>query len=461
MKPLPLTDLLPVLNGKVVTGSRNFIVTDVKTKFKGLAPGTMVFDLNKKSLIYHNFKDYRKRIVIVTDKKAETGAYGDYVIVIVKDVKKALSSFISYYRRLFSIPVIGVTGTAGKTTTKEMLAHIFRGDRKVQCTYKSMNGMALNLKYLLGINNETGAAVIEMALTHPGNVRTSGKYFKPQIGIITNIGTAHLETCGTLERYISAKSEMMEALDFRGTLLLNGDDDNIKKIDLSPYKGDVLYFGQSSGCEFLISNIQYKKKGMEFQLLNRVEETVYVPGYGEHNIYNATAAIAAAHLTGVDLGMCIKRIRSFVQMERHLSVERGINGATIIDDTWNSNPTSAIAALNVLMKLAEGKKTIAVFHKLQRLGSKMYEEHRKLGQSIAENGIDLLITVGKEAKSIGEAAKRAGMDPNKIFNVLASAKLKKKLSLLADENSTILIKMSLGKMDSSYRSVLKELKSSG
>ncbi|EEG78871.1 Mur ligase family protein [Dethiobacter alkaliphilus] len=462
MKALPLKEILAVIDGEVIAGSSEFEIIDVKTSSPGLRNGTLFFHTKKGLTIDQNFNRYKKRVAIVTDKKIDLDQLNDNVTLITVDNSvNALASFTSYYRGLFTIPVVGITGTAGKTTTKEMLAHILRGEQNVQCTYKSMNGIVLNLKYLLGINEDTDVAVFEMGVSYPGNIRKSGAVFKPSIGMITNIGTAHLETCKTLERYIGAKGEMLEALDYKGQLLLNSDDENIKKIDLHPFKGQVYYFGQKSECAYRISQIEYAAEKMVFQLhvKGHSSKRVYVPGLGEQCVYNAAAAIAAAHLTGMDLSSCIERIGSFKQMERHVSVERGLNRATIIDDTWNSNPSSAYAALKVLQKIAENKKSVAVFGKLQRLGAKQHEEHVKLGARMKELGISCLITIGKDAQDIGDAAIQAGIAQANVFNVLSAEELQEKLLSITDENTVVLLKMSLDKMDQSYRRQIMTIKS--
>jgi UDP-N-acetylmuramoyl-tripeptide--D-alanyl-D-alanine ligase len=456
VKPLPLQEILPIIGGTLIEGDPHFKVMNVQKNPKPLKHGTMFFQT--KSKLSDSFNRYKKNIVIVTMKKLDTSQIpGNVSLVQVDDVKKAWKLFIHFYRSLFSIPVIGVTGTAGKTSTKEIIKHILEQDRSVQATYKSMNGLVLNEKYVLGIDHKTEAAVFEMGVSYPGNIRKAGDVFKPTIGVITNIGIAHLETCGSFERYLQAKGEMIEVVNQKGTLILNADDENTKLINVSSFKGKLVYFGQSPASDYRVSSINYESTGMGFVL--HIHDESYrggIPGWGQHNVYNALAAIAATHQMGLEIEDILNRLSTFNQVERHTAISTGLNQTIMIDDTWNANPSSTYAALNVLEEIGKQTKKIAVLGTLQRLGSKEEEEHRKLGTYVARSSIDQLVIVEERASSIGEAAKQAGMAMHNIHQVTSAEALDEKLGSLITKENVCLIKMSLDKMDGSYRSVVKK-----
>ena len=182
-------------------------------------------------------------------------------------MEEAYWKFIHYYRNLFQIPVIGVTGTCGKTTTKEMITQILEQDYNVDSTWMSMNSMSVNLRYLMRFDEDTEMAVYEMPVAYPGYLKVACQYFQPQIRILLNIGVHHLADCETPEVYMKAKAEITEGLDHeKGILILNGDDENIKKVvDVTPFK-NVIYFGKGEKAQFRAEKIQYGNKGMKFML---------------------------------------------------------------------------------------------------------------------------------------------------------------------------------------------------
>jgi UDP-N-acetylmuramoyl-tripeptide--D-alanyl-D-alanine ligase len=459
LKNLELRNIIQVIGGKFIFGDQEFIVKSVRKRPTALKEGTLYFHFHKKNQITPQFNKTKSPIVMVSEQIFDVDKLGSSITLVkVNNIEESYKKFLNYYRSLFSIPVVGVTGTAGKTTTKEMLTYILSIDRKVQSTKRSFNAIVLNDKYLLGIDDETGAAVIEMGVSHPGNLKNTGGLFKPQIGIITNIGIAHIEGCKKFETYLKEKAQMLKVLPPHGTLILNGDDDNIKLIDLSPFKGTVLYFGQGESCHYRACNIQYCDRGIGFELhYGGNTYSAVVAGLGYHNVYNALGAIAAAHSLGLEIGVILDRLRSFRHLERHNTIYTGLNQAIVIDDTWNSNPTSAYAALKVLEEIAEGKKTIAFIGKLQRLGTQEKAEYLKMGEYIAKSGIDMLITVEKDAKLMGQVALGMGMDSSKVYFVNSAQELEEIASQVLNENTIALFKMSLDKMNISYSKAVKRI----
>ncbi|MGF7186854.1 UDP-N-acetylmuramoyl-tripeptide--D-alanyl-D-alanine ligase [Desulfitispora alkaliphila] len=458
MKALDLQEILDVIGGKVIFGNEEFIVKRVRKKPKAFTKGTLYFHFGKKNEIYQHNQG-KQSFVVVSEELLDAQKLGDGVTLVqVKNIKKSYNDFLDYYRSLFNIPVVGVTGTAGKTTTKEMLTHILSIDRKVQATKRSYNATSINDKYLLGIDDKTEAAVIEMGVAYPGNLQTTGSLFKPQVGIITNIGIAHIEGCKSFKTYFNEKAHMLKILSNNGKLILNGDDENIKLIDLSPFKGTVLFFGQGESCNYRASNIMYSDNGMKFQL-NYGGDTyhAFVPGLGHHTVYNALAVIAAAHSLGLEIDEILDRLKSYKHLERHNIAHIGLNRALIINDTWNSNPTSAYAALKVLQEVGKDKKTIAILGKLQRLGTQEKAEYLKMGEYMAKSGIDVLVTVGEDAKLMGQVAIDKGMDSSRVYFASSAQELEDMASQVLSENTVVLLKMSLDKMHLPYHKAVKKI----
>lgn len=445
MKNLPLKTIVNEVDGKILQGADSLIITNIVTRYKRLKQGALLIDLYHDMQVNSGMYSKNCSCAIVTDKPSNLSELGENITVIqVEDINEVYWRFIEFYRSLFKIPVIGVTGTCGKTTTKEIIKHILSGNYKVNATYKSYNAAFRNLGYLLNMDDNTQAAVYEMGVASPGDLKMTCRYFKPQVGVITNIGIDHLQTFGTLDAYIKGKAEFLEGLDFEGTLILNADDENIKKIDLSKYKGNIVYFGFDDKSHFKASNVKHTGSGIEFVLHHKDEiYNFFIPGYARFNVYNATAAIAAANAVGIDIKEAGERLKSFKNVEKHFEFNRGINGSTVIDDTWSTNPTSTEAALKLLKYHSQGKKTIAVLGRMSLLGKHSREYHYKIGEKVADIGIDQLIAIGYGSREIGLGALHKGMGSDNVFFCNNSDDAFEVLKKALNENSIALVKTTM------------------
>ncbi|MBB6445381.1 Mur ligase family protein [Bacillus benzoevorans] len=441
-----LREIVQHLDGHVIHGRDDHIMKSViKRTKKDIDHHTLLFHVNRDS-INGQYWSAKQAVAVVTDVPEQCKNLHDEISVIAVDnVKEAYWKFIDYYRGLFDIPVIGVTGTCGKTTTKEMIAQMLEHDYNIDYTWMSMNSMSVNLRYLMRLKKETEIAVYEMPVAYPGYLKIACRYFKPQIRVLLNIDVHHLADCETPEVYMKAKGEITDGLDPEtGILILNGDDENIKRIvDVSPFK-QVIYFGKGAGMHFHAEDIQYGEQGMRFKLQYEGKPYhVYVPGLGEHNVYNALAALAAVVSAGVDLEKAIQYLADFEHVEEHLEFKSGVNGCTVIDDTWNSSPLSMKTGLQVLKEAATGKLSIALLGYMPQLGDSRYAtlEYRKLGETAVHFGIDLLIVVGKEAVEIGKGALDAGMDQSKVFFCETGTELNTRLQDKVNKDTVLLLKI--------------------
>ena len=444
MKWLYLNDILTHIEGELIQGKGNPLIKRVTTRSKNLKNNTLLLYVNRTKKI--NLNEQYDSIVIVTDQPEQVINCGENICIVkVKNIFNAYGGFIRYYRSLFNIPVIGITGTAGKTTTKEMVKCILEKDHVVSSTWKSENHPALNLYYLLRLNERTEAAVFEMCVIHPGDLKSSCNHFQPQIRVLLNIGVHHLTGCKTPEIYRKAKEEIFEGLDpVNSVLILNSDDEYIKKIDASKLKGKIIYFGFSKQADFRAANVSYRQNGMMFTLYYQDKKfKVYVPGYGEHNVYNALAAIAAASEAGVPIQEACNRLASFSPVIEHMQFRTGVNGCTVIDDTWNSSPPSMTAALQVLKDVAKSKRKIAILGYMPPLGSGEWakKEYAKMGEKAVKTGVYLLIVVGNEAGEIGRKALELGMDKSKVFFCNTGTDVFRVIAPLLDAKTIILLKV--------------------
>jgi UDP-N-acetylmuramoyl-tripeptide--D-alanyl-D-alanine ligase len=348
-------------------------------------------------------------------------------IIMVEDIKESFFKFTSYYRHLFNIPVVAITGTCGKSTTKEMLKHILEKSHNVQATISSKNADCYNLPYLMGIDEDTDVAVFETAVAAKGDMQEACKYFYPTIGVMTMIDVDHTDKFGIFDDYIREKAKIMEGLSYGGTLILNTDDPYLSTIDTSKFKGSIVTFGKNKNADFRIKEIHYTLSGMNYSFVrNEWEFNGYVPGLGEGNVYNAVASLAAAEALGIDLYYAIMRLSSFQHMKSHFEIIEGRNQITLVDDTWKSNPASLRKGLEALCSIANPyQRKIAVLGRMASLGRYANDEYEKAGNLIGILGIDVLITKGSIAKDLENPAIKAGIDPNNVYHFLEADEMKR------------------------------------
>jgi len=446
MISLYLKDIITHIDGKLLRGNSNTVIRGAVNSPRNLANNTIYFHRSRTRFANLYLFTARKYInsVIITDDPGQFDKLDGLGIVKVPNINVAYLKFMNYYRGLFNIPIIGITGTCGKTTTKDMLKHILSSMYKVQATVKSQNGLQRNLKYLVGIDDQTDAAVFEMGVSLPGDLRHSCQCFNPQIRILLNIGVHHLTGCKTPAAYLAAKAEILEGLDpINGILILNADDENIKKINVSRFQ-KIVYFGLSKKCDFQAKNIKYSGKGMTFTLKYQYREyEVYVPGLGKHNVYNALAAIAAATTLGMHIKKICERLLRFKPVEEHLEYHKGRGGCSVIDDTWNNSVLSMEAALKVLKDISNSRITIALLGYMPRLGLSDYaiEQYASIGRKVVETGVDLLIVIGDEAKEIGRTALKLGMKKSNIYFSNNGTDIYEIIHPYLNENSIVLLKI--------------------
>lgn len=420
MKRLPLKEIMQVIGGEVLHGDPNPMIDDVVIRQEHIAiPNTLFFHRRSWEHLDWVFVRKQKNVVVFLENLIDTTPkeWGNATIVKVPDIQVAYWGFVNYYRSLFQLPVFAITGTCGKTSVKEMLKHIFTQDYRVTATHRSRNAARSNLPYMLSITDETQVAVFETGVAYPRDLLESAKYFQPNIGIILNIGVDHVDSCKTFDNYLKGKSYMLPALKYQGTLILNADDENIAKINLSKYKGRILYVGVGEKADFRATDIRYGQGGMEFTLeYYHLKHRMFVPSYGEHYVYNALAAIAGAHTAGLGIREIGERLKTFQNIEGHMQAYEGVRGSTVIDDSWRNNPQSVQAALYTLGQLANGRKTVALLSSMtELLGDAAHAEHEKVGRLVVDNRVDLLITLGEFGKVIAKSAIQAGMGPKQVI----------------------------------------------
>ena len=330
----------------------------------------------------------------------ETGAGRELVV---RDTLSALQGLAAWARVRWGGQVVGVTGSAGKTTTKDAIAHLLAGEFAVAKTGGNLNnhvGLPLSILRLAG---DARVAVLELGMNHGGEIRGLSAIARPDIGVVTNVGYAHLENFDSIEGVAAAKRELIESLPEDGVAVLNADDPRVARFR-EAHPGRSVTFGYSESADVRACQVEHDAGGTRFRALGVDFETA-LPG--RHAVLNLLAAIAVAGVFGIQPERLVEPVRTFaVGKMRGEKLEH--NGIAIWNDCYNSNPEAARAMIDVLRD-TPAERRIAVLGEMLELGSAAGELHREVGRYAASQGIDFLIGVHGHAHAMVGAAVGAGL----------------------------------------------------
>lgn len=367
-----------------------------------------------------------------------------------------LGEFAQKYRQKFKIPVIAITGSTGKTTTKDMVASVLAQKFKVLKNEENFNNEIGLPLAILKLEKEHQALVVEMAMRRPGEIKYLAKIAKPQIGLITNIGLAHVELLKTRENISRAKSELLEVLaeNFRPSgglkkpvIILNSDDDFFKTLakKAQKLKLTVKTFGLKGKPDCSAGKIVHSLKGVDFVLKMAGEEIeAHLGQPGRHNVYNALAAACA----GLALGVSFKKIKKGLEEFRPSSQRMEIfetEKYRIINDTYNANPDSVRAALEILKNQTDflGRpkpRKIAVLADMLELGKFSRAAHRQVGEFLAESGINILVAIGENSFYTTQGSLNAGLAAKNIYHFRNNQEAIEPLKKILVRGDVILVK---------------------
>jgi UDP-N-acetylmuramoyl-tripeptide--D-alanyl-D-alanine ligase len=328
-------------------------------------------------------------------------------LLAVEDTLAALQTLATAVRKLWGKPLIAVTGSAGKTTTKEAIAHVLGARFRVLKSEGNFNNHFGLPLMLLKLEPEYDVAVIEMGMSHAGEIRALAKIAQPEIGVVTNVAPVHLEFFDSLAGIARAKYELVESLPANGVAVLNADDEYVSQFGRD-FKGKVVMYGTRATADVRAENIQAKGlEGSEFEVvIGSVRERGMLPLVGEHNVLNALAAVAVGVERGLKPGEAVGALATLAPADKRGEVLQ-LGNITVINDCYNSNPKALGAMVDALAATA-AKRRIVVAGEMLELGAAGEEMHRQAGQHIAEKGIDVLLGVRGQAQAMVEGARRAG-----------------------------------------------------
>jgi UDP-N-acetylmuramoyl-tripeptide--D-alanyl-D-alanine ligase len=376
--------------------------------------------------------------------KSWSGAATRFVLG-VPDALLAYQQLATYHRSRFQIPMVAVTGSNGKTTTKEMIARVLEERWKVLVTEGNFNNRIGVPRTLLRLTDRHNAAVIEMGVDHKGQTTRLAEMTRPTIGLITNIGPDHLEFFGTMEGSAEAKGELLDLLEPDHAAVLNADDPYFGYL-ASRARCRVVSFGLSPTALVRATNVQADAKGMTFRLTlpGRVRPTpVTLPTHGFHNLSNALAAATVGYLCELSGAKIAQGLLHFRPATMRSEVER-LSGMMVINDCYNANPASMTAAVDLLAELGVGTHTVAVLGDMLELGAYAAAFHLQLGAHVAARGITSLVACGASAPAIAEGARKAGMAHERITECPDAHEAVSRVLSMTHPGDVVLVKGSRG-----------------
>jgi UDP-N-acetylmuramoyl-tripeptide--D-alanyl-D-alanine ligase len=373
--------------------------------------GQLFFAVRGERLDGHDFVEraLKNGAVAAVVRRDQLGRYPeDARLLAVEDTLVALQTLATAVRKLWGKPLIAVTGSAGKTTTKEAIAHVLSAQFRVLKSAGNFNNHFGLPLMLLKLEPEYDVAVIEMGMSHAGEIRALAKIAQPEIGVVTNVAPVHLEFFDSIAGIARAKYELVESLPANGTAVLNADDEYVSQFGRD-FKGKVVMYGTRSTADVRAEKICSKgSEGTEFEIaIGGVRELARLSLVGEHNVLNALAAVAVSLERGMKPSEAVAALATLAPAEKRGEVLQ-LGNITAINDCYNSNPKALEAMVDALAAMA-AKRHIVVAGEMLELGSAGEELHRKAGRYIAGKKIEVLLGVRGLAQAMVESARDAGI----------------------------------------------------
>ncbi|HZK57160.1 MAG TPA: UDP-N-acetylmuramoyl-tripeptide--D-alanyl-D-alanine ligase [Clostridia bacterium] len=444
-----VTIIAGACNGIIINKGNIETIDEISTDTRTMSRGSLFIPLIGENFDGHTFigdaiKKGANAILVQEDRMGNVVIEDGINVIQVKDTLEALAQIAYYYRSLFDIPFIGITGSVGKTTAKDLIAGVLSGKYNVHKNVGNLNNEIGLPITLFNLEPYHDISVLEMGASFCGEILNLANIVNPDIAIITNIGVSHIEHFGSRENILKAKMEIAVNLKKGDYLLVNGDDECLKNISKKEKDYNIVFYGLSSCNDFYPINVKdFGEGGSSFTVNIRGKPAKFkIKQLGLHNVYNGLAAVWIGIKYGMSPEEIQKGLNSFELSKMRLEITKK-NNIKIIDDTYNASPDSMKAAINVLKNIKADRK-IAVLGNMFEMGDFAEEGHRSVGRHLANKEVDLLITVGEMAYWIAAEAGESGLKEENIFSVFTNDDAIGVLKLNVQNNDAVLIKGSRG-----------------
>lgn len=415
---LSLEEVLKATGGRLIQGGMDFFFQGVSTDSRMLQEGELFVALRGNRFDGHHFAmealaKNAKGVLIEEDKIGDFhwNGFRSRAVVAVKDSLRALGDMARARRRKCGTPVVALTGSNGKTTTKDMIAACLETSFPILKTRGNLNNLIGLPMTLLNLTEKEKVVVLEMGMNVPGEIRRLTEIAEPDVGLITNIQMVHLEGMGSLEKLEEEKGELFRKMRQDGTIVVNQDDSRVVELS-NEFLGRKITFGMEGPAGVMAKTICPRgAQGISFTVVSGGQETeVTLPLVGRHFVPNALSAFAVATFFGIELDNVKEALEHFQSPPMRMEVWRLEGGKTVINDAYNANPRSMEVALETLAELKGKGRAVAVLGDMLELGEFSESAHRQLGQKVRSLSIDFLIAMGEEAPVVVESAVRHGLE---------------------------------------------------
>jgi UDP-N-acetylmuramoyl-tripeptide--D-alanyl-D-alanine ligase len=439
MNPLTLSQIAQFAGGFLEFGDGTVVVNKISTDSRTIKPGELFVALHGENFDAHDF----------VEAVAKSGAAGalvsrnwnghvpnNFSLIRAIDTLHAYQQIAANYRRSLTLKVLAITGSNGKTSTKDFAASVLARKFRVTKTEGNFNNHVGLPRTILEAASEDEAAVWEIGMNHPGEISELSKIAAPDVAIITNIGVAHIEFMGSREAIAREKGALAEAVGPQGIVILNADDPFSKAI-AAHTRAKVVFAGTTDGTVRAIE-IRQSADVSEFTILEGAHRCrAQLPVAGLHMVQNALLAVAAGRAFGLSIEESAAGLAAAPLTKARLQIKE-IGGVHFLDDSYNANPDSMKAALRTLVELDTEGKHIAVLGEMRELGRESERCHREVGETAATLGVDQLITIGEVAEVIAQGARDAGL--NKVSSAQSNSDAADLLGQIANPGDLVLIK---------------------
>jgi len=450
MRNITVHNIINVTKGQLIIGNENLICENFSKDTREIKKGDTYIGIKGEnfdgSMFWQEAVEKGADCVIIENVEVteeEKKKWKDKTIIKVESTLEALYEIAKFKRSLYKIPVIAITGSVGKTSTKDIVASVVSQKYNALKTIGNNNNN-IGLPFTILKLREHTALVVEMGMNHLGEISLLSSIAKPDICVITNIGTSHIGNLGSRENILKAKLEILEGSE-NPIVIVNNDNDllhNWYKDNKS--KWNIKTYGIKNKSNFEAKEIKLNTYGSEFICnIDDKEEKVKVPVGGEHFVLNSLCAITVGKQLGISSNDIIKGIEGFELTKKRMDIKELSNGIKIINDAYNASFESMRATLEYLSEFKENRK-IAVLGDMFELGEYAEELHKKVGKEVAKNKVDILICNGQNAKHIATQARQDGMDESKIYIVENKEEILSLLKKISTNGDIILFKASNG-----------------
>lgn len=448
MAVLEVKELVTATKGTLIAGEPSRGVGSFSTDTRTLKPGDLFIALKGKTFDGHAFLSeavVRGAAGCVVSSAPEISLPPGFVVIQVEETQWALGQTANLWRRLYPVRIVAITGSNGKTTTKEMTGSILRQRYPVLVSAGNLNNLVGVPLTLFQLHEEHRVAVLELGMNARGEIHRLTEMAEPDVGVITNVGEAHLEFLGSVEDVAEAKGELLPFLTGDRVAVLNLDDPHLKAL-VPRVRGRLLTFGLDARADIRGERIRARSDGQtHFTLcVGKARRPVHLNLPGRVNVSNAVAAAAVGSALGCDLDVIARGLERTPAVPMRMQRILHASGAVVINDAYNANPTSMTAAIETFFRMVKGGEAIVVLGDMLELGSASEDAHRRVGALVAQARPGLLITLGERARAIGEGAARSGFDIARIHSCLDHGEAQDVLRAHLTRAPWILLKASRG-----------------